>query len=130
MTILVAYVPRPEGEAALEKGLEIAQREKERMVVVNSSPGGPREDLLLANEWDIERIEKRAAEAGVEVEIKQFVRGNSAVTEIEMLVSERQVSLVVIGLRIRSRVGKLILGRVAQDILLSGPCPVLSAKAA
>src|SRR5512144_1114968 len=39
MTILVAYVPRPEGEAALEKGLEIAQREKERMVVVHSSPG-------------------------------------------------------------------------------------------
>ena len=42
MTILVAYVPRPEGEAALEKGLEIAQRGKERMVIVNSSPGGPR----------------------------------------------------------------------------------------
>ena len=101
------------------------------MVVVDTSPwGGPREDLSLASEWDIERIEKRAAEAGVEVEIKQFVRGNSAVTEIEMLVSERQVSLVVIGLRIRSRVGKLILGSVAQDILLSVPCPVLAVKAA
>ena len=130
MTILVAYVPRPEGEAALEKGLEVAQRTKERMVVVNASPGGPREDLSLASEWDIERIEKRAAEAAVEVEIKQFVRGNSAVTEIEMLVSERQVSLVVIGLRIRSRVGKLLLGSVAQDILLSVPCPVLAVKAA
>ena len=130
MTILVAYVPRPEGEAALAKGLELARQAKERMVVVNSSPGGPREDLSLANEWDIDRIEKRAAEAGVEVEIKQFVRGNSAVTEIEMLVTERQVSLVVIGLRARSRVGKLILGSVAQDILLSVPCPVLSAEAA
>jgi len=130
MTILVAYVPRPEGEAAFAKGLESAQQTKEQLVVVNASPGGPKEDLSLANEWDIERLEKRAAEAGVKLEVKQFVRGNSAVTEVEMLVSERQVSLVVIGLRVRSRVGKLLLGSVAQDILLSVPCPVLAVKAA
>ena len=73
---------------------------------------------------------KIAKEAGVKLEVKQFVRGNSAITEIEMLVSERQVSLVVIGLRVRSRVGKLLLGSVAQDILLSVPCPVLAVKAA
>jgi nucleotide-binding universal stress UspA family protein len=130
MTILVAYVPRPEGEAAFVKGLEIAQQTKEQLVVVNASPGGPKEDPSLANEWDIERLEKRAAEVGVKLEVKQFVRGNSAVTEVEMLVSERQVSLVVIGLRVRSRVGKLLLGSVAQDILLSVPCPVLAVKAA
>jgi nucleotide-binding universal stress UspA family protein len=130
MTILVAYVPRPEGEAAFAKGLEIAQQTKEQLVVVNASPGGPKEDPSLANEWDIERLEKRAAEVGVKLEVKQFVRGNSAVTEVEMLVSERQVSLVVIGLRVRSRVGKLLLGSVAQDILLSVPCPVLAVKAA
>ena len=129
MTILVAYVPRPEGEAAFEKGLEIAQQTKEQLVVVNAGPGGPKEDPSLANEWDIERLEKRAAEAGVKLEVKQFVRGSSAVTEVEMLVTERQVSLVVIGLRVRSRVGKLLLGSVAQDILLSVPCPVLAVKA-
>ena len=84
MTILVAYVPRPEGEAAFVKGLEIAQQTKEQLVVVNASPGGPKEDLSLANEWDIERLEKRAAEAGVRLEVKQFVRGNSAVTEVEL----------------------------------------------
>jgi nucleotide-binding universal stress UspA family protein len=129
MTILVAYVPRPEGEAAFSKGLEIAQQTKEQLVVVNAGPGGPKEDPSLANEWDIERLEKRAAEVGVKLEVKQFVRGNSAVTEVDMLVSERQVSLVVIGLRVRSRVGKLLLGSVAQDILLSVPCPVLAVKA-
>lgn len=38
MTILVAYVPRPEGEAALDKGIDIAKRRNELLVVVNASP--------------------------------------------------------------------------------------------
>lgn len=32
MTILVAYVPRPEGRAALDKGIEIAKRRQERLL--------------------------------------------------------------------------------------------------
>jgi len=39
MTILVAYAPRPEGRAALEKGIEIAKRRNMRLLVVNASPG-------------------------------------------------------------------------------------------
>jgi len=65
----------------------------------------------------------------VEIEIKQFVRGNSAVTEIEMLVTERQVSLVVIGCAFEAG-SQAAAGSVAQDILLSVPCPVLAVKAA
>ena len=40
MTILVAYVARPEGQAALDKGIEIATRRNEALVVVNAGPGG------------------------------------------------------------------------------------------
>lgn len=35
------------------------------------------------------------------------------------------VDLIVLGLRSRSRVGKLIMGSGVQEILLSTPCPVL-----
>ena len=56
MTILVAYVPRPEGQAALDKGVEIAKRRKERLVVVNASPGGRKEDVAMADAQDIERV--------------------------------------------------------------------------
>jgi nucleotide-binding universal stress UspA family protein len=129
MTILVAYAPRPEGQAALAKGLEIAKRRQEKLLVVNASPGGTQEDPSKADVQDVERVEALLAASGVDAEFKQFVRGKSAVTEIEELVESLQVSLVIIGLRKRSAVGKLIMGSVAQDILLSVTCPVLSVKA-
>lgn len=128
MTILVAYVPRPEGEAALEKGIEIAKRRQERLVVVNASVGGKQVDPSMAEVRDVERVEALLAESGLDAEFKQFVRGQNAVAEIEALVDSLQASVLIIGLRKRSAVGKLILGSVAQELLLSVPCPVLAVK--
>lgn len=62
-------------------------------------------------------------------EFKQFVRGASAVAEIETLVDTLYASMLVIGLRKRTAVGKLIMGSVSQDILMSVSCPVLAVKA-
>lgn len=129
MTILVAYVPRPEGKAALEKGMEVAGRRKERLVVVNASPGGGKEDPSMADVQDVERVEKLLATSGLDATFKQFVRGKGPVEEIEEMVESLQVSLLIIGLRKRTPVGKLFLGSVAQEILLSVPCPVLAVKA-
>ncbi|MDP3512905.1 MAG: universal stress protein [Sulfuritalea sp.] len=129
MTILVAYVPRPEGQAALDKGIEIAGRRKEALVVVNTSRGGSGEDPSMADVQDVERVEKLLMASGIDATFKQFVRGKSAIEEIEEMVDSLRVSLVVIGLRKRTPVGKLFLGSVAQDILLTVPCPVLAVKA-
>jgi nucleotide-binding universal stress UspA family protein len=129
MTILVAYVPRPEGQAALDKGIEIAKSRAERLIVVNASPGGHQEDPAMADVLDVERVEKLLQGCGADAEFKQFVRGKGPVEEIEAMVESMNVSLLIIGLRKRSPVGKLIMGSVAQDILLSVTCPVLAVKA-
>lgn len=129
MTIIVAYVPRPEGQAALAKGIEMAKERNERLVVVNAGRGGNKEDPAVTDALDAERIAALMASAGVDAEFKQFVRGQSAVAEIEALVDRLQASLLVIGLRRRTPVGKLVMGSVAQDILLSVSCPVLAVKA-
>ena len=128
MTILVAYVPRPEGEAALEKGIEIAKRRQERLVVVNATVGGKQVDPSMAEVRDVERVEAQLAASGLDAQFKQFVRGQNAVAEIEALVESLQASVLIIGLRKRTAVGKLILGSVAQELLLSVPCPVLAVK--
>ncbi|ABM43131.1 MULTISPECIES: universal stress protein [Diaphorobacter] len=130
MTILVAYVPRPEGRAALDKGIEIATRRNERLVVVNAGPGGRQEDPSIVNGYEAERVEERLATLPIEAEFKQFVRGKSTIEEIEEMVAALQVSVLVIGLRKRSPVGKLLLGSMAQEILLNVDCPVLAVKAA
>ena len=130
MTILVAYVPRPEGRAALDKGIEIATRRNERLVVVNAGPGGRQEDPSIVNGYEAERVEERLATLPIEAEFKQFVRGKSTIEEIEEMVAALQVSVLVIGLRKRSAVGKLLLGSMAQEILLNVDCPVLAVKAA
>lgn len=129
MTILVAYVPRPEGRAALDKGIEIATRRNERPVVVNAGPGGRQDDPNIVNGYEVERVEERLATLPIEAEFKQFVRGKSTIEEIEEMVSALQVSVLVIGLRKRSPVGKLLLGSMAQEILLNVACPVLAVKA-
>lgn len=83
----------------------------------------------MADTRDVERVEKLLSESGIDATFKQFVRGKSAIEEIEEMVDSLQVSLLIIGLRKRTPVGKLFLGSVAQEILLSVPCPVLAVKA-
>ena len=129
MTILVAYVARPEGEAALDKGIEIATRRNEALVVVNAGPGG-KDDTGVVDGYEGERLAERLPKLPVQAEFKQFVRGRSAVEEIEELVQQLQVSVLVIGLRRRTAVGKLLLGSTAQEILMTVSCPVLCVKAA
>lgn len=129
MTVLVAYVPRPEGQAALDKGIEIATKDNEQLVVINAGPGGRSEDPNVVSGYEVERVEERLARLPIKAELKVFVRGNSAIEEIEELVQTLQVTVLVIGLRKRNPVGKLLLGSMAQDILLNVPCPVLAVKA-
>ena len=129
MTILVAYVARPEGKAALDKGIEIATKNNEQLVVVNAGPGGRSDDPNVVTGYEVERVEERLAKLEIPTQFKQFVRGNSTIDEIMSLIDAEQVSLLVIGLRKRSAVGKLLLGSMAQDILMNAPCPVLCVKA-
>jgi nucleotide-binding universal stress UspA family protein len=129
MTILVAYVPRPEGQAALEKGIELARERNEFLIVVNATPGGTGDDPSRADAQDVERIEQLISVSGIESEFKQFVRGKNAVEELRDMVAANNVSMLVIGLRKRTAVGKLIMGSMAQEILMTIDCPILTVKA-
>ena len=98
-------------------------------MVVNASPGGKEDETVLVDGYEGERVEERLAQLPIQAEFKQFVRGRSTLDEIEALVTELNVSVLVIGLRKRTAVGKLLLGSMAQEILMTIPCPILAVKA-
>ncbi len=130
-TIVVGYVPKPEGRAALHRAVEEARLRGARLVVVNSARGGRDFDHEDAAEAEIELDEVRSqlAAAGVDAEVRQLVRGADVAEDLIAVAGENAADLIVIGLRRRSPVGKLILGSNAQRILLDAPCPVLCVKA-
>src|SRR4051794_18687885 len=130
-TIVVGYVPKPEGRAALRRAAEEAQLRGAGLVVVNSHRGGrefDREDAL-DSEADLDEIRRELDAAGVRHEIRQLVRGLDPADDLVNVAVEVGAEIIVIGLRRRSPVGKLILGSNAQRVLLDAPCPVLAVKA-
>jgi nucleotide-binding universal stress UspA family protein len=130
MTVLVGYVPSPEGEAALRAGIEEARLRGEKLLVVNTSRGDALVDPRFAQEPDLAHVREDLAALGVEFDVRQVLGADDAAAEIIELAEQTDASLVVIGLRRRSAVGKLIMGSAAQSILLGAGCPVLAVKAA
>lgn len=128
MTVLVAYVPRPEGRASVTRGIQMARLTGEPLYVVNAGPGGDNMSKAFSDTADMAEVEQELAGSGVPYQLKQFVRGRTAAEEIEELAEDLPASLLVIGLRRRSPVGKLVLGSVAQDLLMGVECPVLAVK--
>ena len=129
-TIVVGYVPKPEGHAALRRAAEEATLRNARLVVVNSHRGGRElEQDVSGTEEDLESVRGELDKAGVEHEIRQIVRGMDPADDLVNVATEVGADFIVIGLRRRSPVGKLILGSNAQRVLLDAPCPVLAVKA-
>jgi nucleotide-binding universal stress UspA family protein len=130
-TIVVGYVARPEGRAALRRAVVEAKLRSAKLLVVNSNKGGSLHDMDAAVETDadLEQVRVDLSTSGVDYEVRAFVRGQEAPDDLLQVADETGAELIVIGLRKRTPVGKLILGSKAQRILLEARCPVLAVKA-
>src|SRR3954471_6758824 len=102
MTVVVGYVPTPEGEAALRHGIAEAEGRAEHLVVVNSSRGDAAADPRWADDQQLGLLEQGLAAAGLAHEVVHVSRGREAAEEILEVAEARRASLVVIGLRRRT----------------------------
>ena len=128
MTVLVGYVPTAEGEAAFTAALSEAQRRGERLVVLNSPRGGAPVSADVAPDSAVQNMMASAGTAGVEVDVRQTPHEGEVADEVLRVAREADASVIVIGLRKRSPVGKLLMGSSAQRILLDADRPVLAVK--
>jgi nucleotide-binding universal stress UspA family protein len=128
--VVVAYVPRPEGRAALARGIAEARLRATRLVVVNATRGDALVDERFVQGDARTELAAELAQAPVPAELRQLIDGRDIAQQLEDVALETGADLLVIGLRRRSPVGKLILGSAASRILLSVSIPVLAVKAA
>jgi nucleotide-binding universal stress UspA family protein len=127
--ILVGYVPTPEGEAALAAAATEAELRGASVLLLNTSRGDAYIDARYANADELAAAEAALRERGIEVTIQQAVSSSDVAGELLKAAAAEEVTLIVLGLRRRSPVGKLILGSTAQRVLLESPVPVLAVKA-
>jgi nucleotide-binding universal stress UspA family protein len=131
--LVVGYVNTPEGKAALEWAIADSRRCGSEVVVVHSIKGGgsweAEEEEILTYRKELDQIEERLTTEGIPHVIRRLIRGLTPAEDLNEVVKEEGADMIVIGIRRRSRTGKLLVGSDAQDILLTARCPVLAVKA-
>ena len=124
--IVIGYVPTPYGEAALSWGVRQAKLAGAAVAVLTTL--GPQSAALgISEEQDSDALSARLTDLGIGHQVRTF-NGTDAAQELLDLAEERDASMIVIGLRPRSPVGKVLLGSTAQEVLLRSPRPVVAVK--
>jgi len=127
LSVVVGYISTREGRAALDAGVTEAILRALDLVVVSSrrDPATPDDEV----EADLAAHLTRLQIAGLRHEVRRPAPVADPAEDLLRIADEVAASLIVIGLRRRSPVGKLLLGSNAQRILLDATCPVLAVKA-
>jgi nucleotide-binding universal stress UspA family protein len=128
VTVLVGYLPTAEGEAAFAAALEEAQRRGEPLVLLNSPKSGAPVSADVASDAVVDELTTRAGTAGVALDLRQAAHSGDVADEVLRVARETDASVIVIGMRKRSPVGKLLMGSSVQRILLDADRPVLAVK--
>ncbi len=127
MTIVVGFIPNQYGQAALAAGVAEAKLRGLKLVVVNATKGDAWVDTHFASEDQVAALEAELAGLEPGHEVRQS-DGADIADQIIDVVRETEATLLVIGIRHRSPVGKMFMGSTAQTLLLDCPCPVLAVK--
>ncbi|GAB2544685.1 universal stress protein [Brachybacterium huguangmaarense] len=139
MSVIVAYSPSDQGRAALYAGASQARLLGAPLVVASHTYLHASIGRAAAEEAEVlAALDELAAPvtgdsgAGAEPAAPVVRVQDAADPEVgEFLLrvaGEHTADLIVIGLRARSRVGKLALGAAARRVVLGSPCPVLAVK--
>ena len=100
------------------------------VVLVTSLKGGPdvpRDDFVRA-EKVLSKAEMFFQEEDIACEAHMSVRGLEPGEDILKFAEEKNAEQIIIGVKRRSKVGKLLFGSNAQYVILNAPCPVLTIR--
>lgn len=127
-TIVVGFKDNAGGRRALELAIDEARRRNAKLIVVNSLRGGYDTSPEEINESRsaLRGVEERLPDEGIEFDVQQYVRDNSASEDILQVASENDAELILVGYHRRSATGKLLLGSTPLAVMQGADCPVLA----
>lgn len=130
MKIMVAFDGTNVSNEALKIGREYATAMNARVYLVMSMVGGPEvpRQEFVKHEHILDFAKTQFLEAKIPCETHLSVRGLDPGEDLIQFAKENEIDLIVIGIRRRSKVGKLVFGSTAQYVVLKASCPVLSVK--
>jgi nucleotide-binding universal stress UspA family protein len=136
MKIVVGHHDTSEARAALQRAAELAESEPAELHIVHFAQLPDDEEdaykYVAAREQEQQASDALAARlraSGIVCEVHHVHDAHEPAEAILGVAHEVDADLIVIGMRRRTRVGKLIFGSTAQTILIDSECPVLSVKA-
>lgn len=130
MKILVAYRGSNVGKDLLDLAAQHAKAFGAEVLLITSLPGGDRTTTEQASEAEegLETARKALADQGVAAETHLLVRGKTPGEDVVSFASEHSCSEILIGVKSRSKMGKILFGSTAQYVILKADCPVVSVK--
>jgi len=130
MKILVGYDGTNSAKEALNLAKSHAKVFGASVEVVTSMQKGTESERKL-----IEQAERGLAyakslfeEDGIACNTHLLIRGLSAGEDLVEFANENQIDHIVVGVKRRSKVGKLLMGSTAQYVILQAECPVITVK--
>jgi nucleotide-binding universal stress UspA family protein len=130
MNILVGYDNSNVANAAIELSKRHARAFNARIFLVRSMKGGadvPSKDFTNA-ELELNRANAAYGEESIASEPHLLVRGMSAGEDLVQFAREHNIDEIIIGVKRRSKVGKVLFGSTAQYVILNAPCPVVTIR--
>jgi nucleotide-binding universal stress UspA family protein len=130
MKIVVGYDRSNVAKEALELAKKHAKAFDAKVYVIRSlaqSREMQREDIQEA-EQELENIRRSFRDEGIECKAEAIVSPISPGEELVQFANDKEIDEIIIGVKRRSKVGKLLFGSNAQYIILMAQCPVLAVK--
>ena len=130
MKILVGYDGTNSAKEALNLAKSHAKAFGASVDVVTSMQKGTESGrkFIEQAERGLEYAKSLFEEDGVACNTHLLIRGLSAGEDLVEFANENQIDQIVVGVKRRSKVGKLLMGSTAQYVILQAECPVITVK--
>ena len=130
MKLLVGYDGSNSAKEALVLAVKYAKALDATVDIVTSMQTGTVEQTeeIQQVKKDLEAAEKSVRDKEIPVESHLLIRGMTPGEDLVAFARESGAENIFIGVKRRSKVGKLLFGSNAQYVILKAPCPVTTVR--